>query len=171
MQLHPDALCPARRRGGGGAAADRLPASFLLDRALTDRVRRPPRRGPRHEAEYNFDLLAPLGIPRPDRGRRFAAVAPERPPAGILAAVVAAAIRGDGLGRIRRRTASLTRCSTRPRSPTTCAGRRRISSGWRWSFLRSGRFERVVLVADHVNDPSVHEIRHAARPDCRASST
>jgi ADP-heptose:LPS heptosyltransferase len=71
VHLHPDKLC---QRAGRLARIPRrigYRSSWLLDRTLTQAHGDPRQRGCRHEAEYNFDLLADLGIqpPPPDELR------------------------------------------------------------------------------------------------------
>ena len=130
-------------------------SSWLTDRTLTDRLRDRRAAGGRHEAEANFDLLAPLGITAPPVGalrpsvhlsescrqslrRRLAAVGFDRfdesdEPYGVI-------------------------------NPTAHSLDHRWPAA-QWAslatdMLRSGRFRRVFLVGPDASDPSAREIRH-----------
>ena len=129
-------------------------SSWLADWTLTDRL--PDRRaaGLRHEAEYNFDLLAPLGITAPP-------VETLRPSVHLPDSWLQSL-------RIRLATAGFDHFdeSDEPYAvlnPTAYSlDHRWPAAHWAWlamEMLRSGQFMRVFLVAENVNDPSAREIR------------
>ncbi len=64
--LHPDAACQLAGAAAGIPRRLGYRQRWWLDRrTLTDRLPDDRRAGARHEAEYNFDLLAPLGLRAP----------------------------------------------------------------------------------------------------------
>ncbi len=155
VHLHPDAA--AQR----GAQAARIPrrigyrTSWLADWTLTDRLRDRRSTGQRHEAEHNFDLLAPLGITAPP-------VAALRPsvhlPASWLQSlrIRLAAVGFDDFDRSDEPYAVL--------NPTAYSlDHRWPPAHWAWlaaEMLRSGKFVRVFLVGESGQDPSIRAVRH-----------
>ncbi|MBE7211429.1 MAG: glycosyltransferase family 9 protein [Gluconacetobacter diazotrophicus] len=128
------------------------------DRTLTDRFDDRRDRGEKHEAEYNFDLLAPLGI-RPTLPLRPSVHLPEPWRVSL---------------RVRLTAAGWEDFDAPGGAPYAVVNPAAFAHDLRWpaenfawlarELLHAGLFERVVLVADSVNDPSVHQIRRMLGP-------
>lgn len=155
VHLHPDEAAQF------SAQAVRIPrrigyrSSWWTDWTLTDRRRDRRHSGRWHEAESNFDLLAPLGIVAP-------AVETLRPSIHLPDSWLQSL-------RIRLAAAGFDRFdeSDEPYAvlnPTAYSLEHRWPPAhWAWlatELLKSGRFPRVFLVGESVNDPSAREIRH-----------
>ena len=159
VQLHPDAPCQRAARAAAVPRRVGYRRSLLLDLTLTDRVRDRRADGTRHEAECNFDLLAPLGI---------------RPPTpGTLRPQVHLPESWRNSLRIRLAAAGFERFDDGDEdyavlNPTAFALDLRWSpEAFAWlalELLKPGRFSRVMLVGDHINDPSAREIRRLLGP-------
>ena len=129
-------------------------SSFLADWTLTDRVRDRRHGGSKHEAEYNFDLLAPLGINAPPIDTLCPSV--HLPDSWLQSLRIRLATLGfDHFDRSDEPYAVLnpTAYSTEHRWPP---------AHFAWlavELLKSGRFPRVFLVGENVADPSAREFR------------
>ena len=158
VQLHPDAIAQSAARLAGIPRRVGYRHGFLLDRTLTDRVPDHRETDGRHEAEHNFDLLAPLGVQIPPTPLRSEVHLPESWRRSLRVRLTAAGwedFDADG-------------------GPYAVVNPAAFATDLRWpaenfgwiarELLASGRVERVVLVADSVNDPSVHQIRLALGP-------
>ena len=162
VHLHPDALCQRAARAAGVPRRIGYRHSFFLDRTLTDRLPRPPRR--RHcgtRREYNFDLLAPLGIrPPPDPTRSGPRVhLPESWLDSLRIRLAAAGFDRFDDGDEPYAVLNPTAFSL---GPALAAGRVRVAGAA--NCCNPGRFARVILVGDHLDDPSAREIRHLLGP-------
>ncbi|MBV9127369.1 MAG: glycosyltransferase family 9 protein [Verrucomicrobia bacterium] len=157
VHLHPDRLC---ERAGADAQIPRRigyrprAAWFSSERRqlLTESLPDRRRTGLRHEAEYNFDLLAPLGV---------------RPPASVaeLRPRVALSDHGQDSSIFQKITAARPYVVLNPtaHSPTL-----------RWPAARFAELAtrifdhwpdlHLVLVAERADDPSIIEIRQRLRP-------
>ena len=154
VHLHPSDIAQF------GAQAAKIPrrlgyrSSFLADLTLTDRLRDRRHNGSKHEAECNFDLLAPLGITAPPTDTLHPSVhLPESWRQSLR--IRLAALGFDHFDRSDEPYAVLnpTAYSTDHRWPPT---------HFAWlavELLKSGRFPRVFLVGENVADPSTREIR------------
>ena len=159
VALHPDAVCQRAARTAAIPRRIGYQHGFLPDRTLTDRV--PDRRDTdgRHEAEHNFDLLAPLGV---------------HPPAGGLRPQVGLSESWRRSLRVRLAAAGWEDFDADGGSPYAVVNPAAFAHDLRWpaehfawiarELLASGHVERVVLVADGVNDPSIHQIRRLLGP-------
>lgn len=128
VHLHPDALCQQAARSAGVPRRIGYQHSLFTDYTLTDRWRDRRARGLRHEGEYNFDLLTPLGIRPPDADALRPNVHLPAPWLKSLRIRLAASgfpgfDDGDEPYAVLNPTAF----------SRTSAGRRRRSCGWRWS--------------------------------------
>ncbi len=65
VHLHPDTQCQFAAWRAGIPRRLGYRTSILADWTLTERQRDQRQQGAKHEAEYNFDVLAPLGIQAP----------------------------------------------------------------------------------------------------------
>lgn len=152
VHLHPDAVC--QHAGQIAQVPRRLGYRhrWLTDRrTLTDRFPDHRREGTRHEAEYNFDLLAPLGI---------------RPPATADELRPRVALAEEARGSL---AATLSTLKLQSSDPYLVLNPTAYSPDLRWpaaSFaelateLAHRRPElAIVLVAERVDDPSIVEIR------------
>ena len=135
-----------------------------MDRTLTDRCTDQRCTGTKHEAEYNFDLLSRLDFHAPSAGSGLPPVRPRvhLPESWRRSLQVRLAAAGwedfdtDGGGHYAvLNPAAFAHDLRWPAENFGYLAR---------EFLNSGRFERVVVVADHVNDPSVHQIRRQLGP-------
>ena len=165
VQLHPDVLCQSAAKLASIPRRIGYRHRFLWDRLLTERLADHRESGSRHEAEHNFDLLEPLGVRMPEASADGAP--PLRPSVHLpeswrrsLPVRLAAAGWEDfgAAGGARYAVVNPAAFAHDLRWP---------AENFAWvirEFLASGLFERVVLVADHVNDPSVHKIRRALGP-------
>ena len=129
--------------------------SWLTDWTLTDRLPRPPLTvGQRHEAEYDFDLLAPLGITAPPVDTLRPSV--HLPDSWLQSLRIRlAAVGFDHFDESDEPYAVLNPTAYSP-------DHRWPPANFAWlatELLRSGRFPRVFLVGEDVNDPSAREIR------------
>ena len=159
VALHPDALCQSAARLAAIPRRIGYRSGFLVDRTLTDRLPDCRDTDGRHEAEHNFDLLAPLGIRRPD--------GPLRPEVHLSQPWRRSL-------RVRLAAAGWEDFDAAGGSPYAVVNPAAFAQDLRWpaehfawivrELLASGRVERVLLVADSVNDPSVHRIRHTLGP-------
>ena len=159
VHLHPDEPCQRAARDAGVPRRIGYRRSLFPDLTMTDRF--PDRRadGRRHEAEHNFDLLAPLGVTPP---------APEtlRPSVHLPESWLVSL-------RIRLAAAGFERFDDGD-EPYAVVNPTAFAADLRWppdafawlalELLKPGRFARVILVADHVNDPSMREIRRLNGP-------
>ena len=160
VHLHPDPLCQQAARAAGIPRRIGYRTSFFPDRTLTDRFPDHRARGLRHEGEHNFDLLAPLGV---------------RPPPGADALRPRVHLPESWLTslRIRLAAAGFDRFDDGD-EPYAVLNPAAFSPDLRWppdafvwlamEFLRPGRFSRVILVGDDLNDPSARAIRHLLGP-------
>ncbi len=155
VHLHPDETCQY------AAQAARIPRrvgyrhSFLLNWTLTDRLPDPRRRGDRHEAQYNFDLLAPLGV-RP-------------PPVTTLRPSVHLADSWRQSLLLRLAAAGFDDFDTNGQ-PYAVLNPTAHSLDHRWpaehfawlalELLRPDRYARVFIVGPSLDDPSARELRH-----------
>lgn len=159
VQLHPDAIAQSAARRAGIPRRVGYRHGFLLDRTLTDRVPDYRETDGRHEAEHNFDLLAPLGVQLPAYPLRPDVHLPESWRRSL---------------RVRLTAAGWEDFDADGGSPYAVVNPAAFATDLRWpaenfawitrELLASSRLERVVLVADSVNDPSVHQIRRALGP-------
>ena len=159
VHLHPDALCQQAAWGAGVPRRIGYRHSLFTDYTLTDRWHDRRARGLRHEGEYNFDLLAPLGIRPPSAD----ALRPNvHLPESWLKSL-----------RIRLAASGFPRFDDGD-EPYAVLNPTAFSQDLRWppeafvwlamEFLQPGRFERVILVGDHLNDPSARTIRYLIGP-------
>ncbi len=156
--LHPDALCQSAARLAAIPRRIGYRHGFWLDRTLTDRLVDRRDRGEKHEAQFNFDLLAPLGIRE---------TSPLRPRVHLPESWRRSL-------RVRLTAAGWEEFDADGGSPYAVVNPAAFAHDLRWppenfawivrEFLDAGLFERVVLVADHVNDPSAHQIRRLLGP-------
>ena len=159
VHLHPDALCQSAARQAAIPRRIGYRHGFLLDRTLTDRLTDRRDAGAKHEAEHNFDLLALLGVQLPPEPLRPEVHLPESWRRSL---------------RVRLAAAGWQDFDAAGGSPYAIVNPAAFAHDLRWpaenfgwvarELLASGRVERVVLVADHVNDPSIHQIRLALGP-------
>ncbi len=129
--------------------------SWLADWTLTDRLRDRRATDCRHEAEHNFDVLAPLGIAAPPLETLRPNV--HLPTSWLQSLRIRLAAAGfDDFDRSDEPYAVL--------NPTAYSlDHRWPPAHWAWlatEMLRSGRFMRVFLVGQSIQDPSTREIRH-----------
>ena len=159
VHFHPDALCQAAARDA------RLPRrigyrhSFLQNLTLTDRFPDPRRAGQRHEAQYNFDLLASLGV--------------HAPPLNTLRPTVHLAESWAQSLRVRLRYAGFDGFDTADASyavlnPTAHSPDHRWPAGHFASLAREllqpGCFARVFIVGPSLDDSSARTLRHLLGP-------
>lgn len=159
VHLHPDAMVQRAVRAAGVARRIGYRQSFFPDRTLTARIRDRRAEGRRHEAEANFDLLAPLGIrlPPPDALRPRVHL-PESWRLSLRIRLAAAGFDGFGDGEADYAVLNPTAFAEDLRWPP---------EAFAWlalELLKPGRFGRVMLVGGHVNDPSLREIRRLLGP-------
>lgn len=164
VQLHPDALCQEAAKLAAIPRRIGYRHGFFIDRTLTDRVPDQRDSGAKHEAESNFDPLSPLGfhVPRAGDG-----TPPLRPDVHLPESWRRSL-------QVRLTAAGWEDFDADGGSPYAVVNPAAFAHDLRWpaenfgwiarEFLDSGRFERVVVVADHVNDPSVHKIRRSLGP-------
>ncbi len=160
VHLHPDAFCQRAARAAGVPRRIGYRHSFFLDGTLTERFPDHRARGLRHEGEHNFDLLAPLGIHPPSNADAL------RPQVHLPESWLRSL-------RIRLAAAGFDRFDDGD-EPYAVLNPAAFSQDLRWppesfvwlatQLLESGVFERVILVADHLNDPSARAIRHLLGP-------
>lgn len=154
VHFHPDAVAQ------GAAQAARVPrrigyrSSWWTDWTLTDCLPDRRRHGTRHEAEYNFEVLAPLGIAAPPVDTLRPSV--HLPESWLQSLRIRLAAAGfDHFDESDEPYGVL--------NPTAYSlDHRWPPAHWAWlatEMLRSGRFMRVFLVGESVNDPSLREIR------------
>ena len=155
VHLHPDRFCQAAARTARVPRRIGYRHALLPDRTLTERLPDPRRRGDRHEAECNFDLLAPLGV---------------RPPAleQTRCQVHLAASWRESL-RIRLASAGFDGFDE-GNQPYAVLNPTAHALDLRWpaenfaflarELLKPGRFSRVFLVGGSLDDPSSRELRH-----------
>ena len=155
VHFHPDALCQFAARDARVPRRIGYRRSFLPDLTLTDRFPDPRRAGERHEAEYNFDLLAPLGVHAP-------------PPTTLRPTVHVAESWRRSL-RLRLTAAGFDDFDTTDEpyavlNPTAHSlGNRWPAEHFAWlalELLAPDRFARVILVGPSLDDPSARELRH-----------
>jgi ADP-heptose:LPS heptosyltransferase len=157
VHLHPELLCELAGRAARipqrfGYRHSALLDPFTLTRRFTDRRRE----GRKHEGEYNFDLLAPLGIASP-------ASADELQPCVHL----------DERWRESLRAKLGEAAAVRDGSGYTVLNPTAYSLDLRWpaeAFAQlareaAGRLGRIVLVAERADDPSIVEIRRCLGGD------
>lgn len=159
VHLHPDALCQSAARQAAVPRRVGYRHGFWLDRTLTDRISDRRDAGAKHEAEHNFDLLTPLGVQLPADPLRPEVHLPESWRRSL---------------RVRLAAAGWEDFDVDGGSPYAVVNPAAFAHDLRWpadhfgwvarELLASGRVERVLLVADHVNDPSIHQIRLALGP-------
>ena len=159
VHLHPDALCQSAARQAAVPRRVGYRHGFWLDRTLTDRISDRRDAGGKHEAEHNFDLLTPLGVQLPAGPLRPEVYLPESWRRSL---------------RVRLAAAGWEDFDVDGGSPYAVVNSAAFAHDLRWpadhfgwvarELLASGRVERVLLVADHVNDPSIHQIRLALGP-------
>ncbi len=146
VHLHPDRLC---QLAGWRAAVPRrigYRSSWLLDWTLTESGRDLRHQGRQHEAQHNFALLARLGIqaPPPDELRPSVHLA-ERWRDSLQAKL------GGRLAGVRYVVLNPTAYSLTHRWPAE-------DFAWLAGALR-GRYERIVLLGERADDPSVQALR------------
>ena len=154
VHLHPNDAAQFSARAARIPRRIGYKSSWLADRTLTDRLPDHRHAGVRHEGEYNFDLLAPLGIAAPP-------VETLRPSVHLPASWLQSL-------RIRLAAAGFDGFDTSD-EPYAVLNPTAYSLDHRWppahfawlatEMLRSGRFARVFLVGESVTDPSAREIR------------
>ncbi len=164
VQFHPDALCQSAAKLAAIPRRVGYRHGFLMDRTLTDRVDDRRNLGAKHEGAYNFELLSRLGFQMPVDGDR---PLPLRPQVHLPDSWRRSL-------RVRLAAAGWEDFDVDGGSPYAVVNPAAFAHDLRWpaenfgwiarEFLDSGRFERVVVVADHVNDPSVHQIRRLLGP-------
>ena len=148
VHLHPSNLC--QLAGWRAKITERIgyQHSFLIDWTLTHRQEDRRQEGLWHEAQYNFDLLAPLGIHLP-------------PPADLKPTVHLAAPWRESL-RIKLAAAGVAKPGKYVvLNPTAHSLAHRWppeNFAWLAGELRA-HCEQIVLVGEHVGDPSVQELR------------
>lgn len=159
VHLHPDETCQY------AAQAARIPRrigyrhSFWLNWTLTDRLPDPRLRGERHEAQHNFDLLAPLGV--------------QAPPLETLRPSVHLAESWRESVRIRLTAAGFDGFDS-PEVSYAVLNPTAHSLENRWpaehfaflvqELLQPGRFDRVLIVGPSLDDPSARALRHRLGP-------
>ncbi len=154
VHLHPNDGAQFSARAAGVPRRIGYKSSWLADRTLTDRL--PDRRaaGLRHEGEYNFDGLAPLGIVAPPvETLRPNVHLPESWRLSLRIRLAAAGFDGFDTSDEPYAVLNPTAHSLAHRWPP---------AHFAWlatELLRSGRFARVFLVGENINDPSAREIR------------
>ena len=158
VQFHPDRASQTAALLAGIPRRIGFRSSFVLDRTLTDRLPDPRRAGLRHEAEHNFDGLAPLGIhPPAPKTLRPQIHLPASWKESLRLRLVAAGF--DGFGEPGSNYAVL--------NPTAYSlDHRWPPEHWAWLAvaLRDRGFERVFLVGESMDDPSARKIRHLLGP-------
>ena len=160
VMLHPDALIQRAAVEAGVARRIGYRHSFRLDRTLTERL--PDRRhaGERHEAEHNFDALAPLGIrPPPPAELRPSVHLPESWRRSLRLRLAAIGFEDFDAPGEENAYAVL--------NPTAHSLEHRWApEHWTWlaMTLRERTFSRVFLVGPSVDDPSSHAVRHRLGP-------
>ena len=155
VHFHPDTLCQAAARDARVPRRIGYRHSFLSDLTLTDRFTDPRRAGKRHEAEYNFDLLAPLGV--------------HPPPLPTLRPTVHLAESWAQSLRVRLRYAGFDDFDTAD-EPYAVLNPTAHSLDHRWpaehfawlatELLQPDRFARVFIVGPSLDDPSARTLRH-----------
>ena len=157
-QLHPD---PPSQHAAAAAGIPRrigYRSGFVLDRTLTDLLPDRRRAGRKHEAEHNFDLLAPLGIQCPPvETLRPRVHLPKSWRQSLRLRLAAAGF--DGFDESGSDYAVL--------NPTAYSlDHRWPPEHWVWLAreLRDRNFERVFLVGESVQDPSMRAIHHLLGP-------
>ena len=158
VQWHPDRVNQTAALLAGIPRRIGYRSGFLLDRTLTDRLPDPRRAGRRHEAEYNFDVLAPLGIrPPPPETLRPQVHLSKSWRESLRLRLVAAGFEGFDEAGGDYAVLNPTAYSLDHRWPP---------EHWAWLAveLRDRGFERVFLVGDSMDDPSARKIRHLLGP-------
>ena len=155
VHFHPDALCQSAARDARTPRRIGYRRSFLQNLTLTDACPDPRHTGERHEAEYNFDLLAPLGV--------------RAPPLATLRPTIHLAESWRQSLRLRLTAAGFDDFDTTD-EPYAVLNPTAHSLDHRWpaehfawlalELLKSGRFARVFLVGPSLDDPSARELRH-----------
>ena len=155
VHFHPDPACQDAARDARIPRRLGYRHSLRLNWTLTDRLPDPRRTGERHEAEYNFDLLAPLGV-RP-------------PPLDMLRPTVHLADSWAQSLRLRLATAGFDDFDPSG-EPYAVLNPTAHSLDLRWpaenfawlalELLRPGRFARVFVVGPSLDDPSARALRH-----------
>ncbi len=155
VHLHPDEACQFAARTAKIPRRIGYRQSLLLNWTLTDRLPDRRRIGDRHEAEYNFDLLAPLGV-RP-------------PPLADLRPTVHLADSWRQSVRLRLAAAGFDDfdASDEPYAvlnPTAHSLEHRWPvENFAWlalELLKPDRFARVFIVGPSLDDPSARVLRH-----------
>ncbi len=158
VQLHPDAASQRAAVAAGIPRRVGYRSGLGLDRTLTDRLPDRRRAGHKHEAEHNFDVLAPLGIQPPPPGTLRPRVhLPESWRRSLRLRLAAAGF--DGFDESGSDYAVL--------NPTAYSlDHRWPPEHWAWLTreLRDRGFERVFLVGESVHDPSARALHHLLGP-------
>ena len=159
VHFHPDALCQSAARDAHIPRRIGYRRSFLQSLTLTDRIPDLRRAGKRHEAEHNFDLLAPLGVHAP-------------PPATLRPTVHLAESSRQSL-RLRLAAAGFDDFD-RSDEPYAVLNPTAYSLDHRWpaehfawlalELLKPDRFACVFLVGPSLDDPSARALRHRLGP-------
>ncbi len=172
--LHPDAAFQFAARAAGVPRRIGYEQSFLLDQwTLTDPRPDSRREGRLHEGQYNFELLAPLGITSPPLAnlRPFVHLPP--PHLETLRAKLSAAGWNPPFPSPTslppHPTSHIPSATSHLPPPFLVLNPTAFSLPLRWpperfvSLARAlrGDFERVVLVAERADDPSAVSIRRA----------
>ena len=158
VQLHPDRVSQTAARLAGVPRRIGYRSGFTLDRTLTDRLPDSRRAGRGHEAEHNFDVLAPLGIrPPPADALRLRVHLPESWRHSLRLQLAAAGCEGFDEPGHDYAVLNPTAYSLDHRWPP---------EHWAWLAreLRDRGFERVFLVGESIHDPSARAIRHLLGP-------
>ena len=159
VHLHPDAVCQDAARDARIPRRIGYRRSLRLNWTLTDRLPDPRRAGTRHEAEYNFDLLCPLGV--------------RAPPVETLRPTVHLADSWRQSLRLRLAAAGLDDFDTNEEpyavlNPTAYSLDHRWPAGnFAWlalELLKQDCFARVFIVGPSLDDPSARELRHRLGP-------
>lgn len=160
IHLHPDAFCQAAAQTAGIPRRIGYGHSLLQNRTLTELLPDPRRQGNRHEAEYNFDLLAPLGVrPPPLDTLRYSVHLADSWRESLRIRLASVGFDGFDEGSEPYAVLNPTAHALDLRWPTA------NFAFLAREFLKPGRFSRVVLVGDSLTDPSSRELRHRLGPE------